>query len=237
MAPLIGITASMEEERKIMVTRHYSDWLLQKGAIPVIIPHLTDNEKILAYTNLLDGLLLSGGGDIDPTYFQQETHPKLGNITPERDLLEIVLVQEMLKQNKPILAICRGCQILNVAAGGDMYQDLSAQFERQEKLVQHQQKAPRWHATHTVNIEENSKLYAILGVNQCKTNSFHHQAIKNPAPSFKITARSMDGVIEAIESETHTFAVGVQWHPECMELDNQTSKKLFSSFVKSTILI
>lgn len=228
---VIGLSASFEQPNRIFITRHYSDWLLRLGAIPVILPYTTDEQQIISYTTILDGLLLSGGGDIDPTLFGEEPHPNLGSIHPERDKLELILTKEMLKLDRPILAICRGIQLLNVAAGGTMYQDLPAQYKNNPELIQHQQKAPTSHASHTVDLVPNSKLSEYLNRTQIKTNSFHHQAVKEPAPDFKVCAMSKDGVIEAIESVKHRFVLGVQWHPECMPVEHNTSEKIFSSFV------
>jgi len=230
--PLIGITTSFEDQRKHVVTRHYSDWIIQEGGIPLIIPYTKKIEVIEHYTQILDGVLLSGGGDIDPTLFGEEPHPHLGSITPERDQLEMNLSCAMLDQDKPILAICRGSQILNVAAGGSMYQDLQKQYTY-APLIQHDQVAPTWHESHTILIKPDSLLNKVLLVDQCKTNSFHHQAIKDPAPSFQVVAHSRDGVVEAIESTIHSYVLGVQWHPECMPLDHPLSARLFRSFVEA----
>ncbi|WP_025025456.1 gamma-glutamyl-gamma-aminobutyrate hydrolase family protein [Caldalkalibacillus mannanilyticus] len=228
--PIIGITASFEDQRKLVVTRHYSDWIIQEGGLPYIIPYTQNLDVLEHYVRTLDGLLLSGGGDIDPTLFDEEPHPQLGSITPERDEVEINLSCAMLEQNKPILAICRGCQILNVSAGGSMFQDLSTQYST-APLLQHEQRAPFWHESHTIQIQPDSLLHKILLVDQCKTNSFHHQAIKDPAPFFSISAMTGDKVVEAIESTIHDYVIGVQWHPECMPLDHPLSTRLFHSFV------
>lgn len=229
MKPVIGITASLDG-RHIMVTRHYSDWILAKGGIPLIIPYFSNMNDLDLFIHRLDGLLLTGGGDIDPSYFKEEPHPKLGPITPERDFNEIYLAKSMLKLNKPILAICRGCQVLNIAAGGDMYQDLSTQYHHNE-LIQHDQNAPTDHASHTVNVDKNSYLFKILQMVKCRTNSFHHQAVKEVAPLFRAVAHSRDGVIEAIEGEAYSYAIGVQWHPECMSESDEVSQRLFHSFI------
>lgn len=229
MKPVIGITAALDG-RHFSVTRHYSDWVLTKGGIPLIIPYVANRDDLSLLTNHIDGLLLTGGGDIDPTYFKEEPHPKLGPITPERDFNELYLAETMLQLQKPILAICRGCQVLNIAAGGNMYQDLAAQLE-QSSLLQHDQNAPTNHASHTVKVKQNSLLHDILELEYCKTNSFHHQAIKQVAPAFQAVAHALDGVIEAIAGEEHPYALGVQWHPECMSTTDTVSQKLFHSFI------
>lgn len=233
--PLIGITASYKLPNLYKQTRYYADWIWHVGGIPVILPYQCNTNKVAALLERLDGLLLSGGGDIDPTYFNAEPRPKLGPIVPERDSSEIAYTRYMLEQDKPILAICRGSQILNVAAGGDMYQDLASELPEAEKLIQHDQNAPTYHASHLVSIKEDTQLFEILQTTACKTNSFHHQANRKLAPNFIVSATTSDGVIEAIESKQHHYAIGVQWHPECMPFENQMSYALFRSFVSACI--
>jgi putative glutamine amidotransferase len=187
-----------------------------------------DKEALREMAERMDGLLLTGGGDIDPTLFGEEPLPGLGSITPERDTLEIALIGHMLKANKPIFAICRGCQILNIAAGGDMYQDL---YTQRDNLLQHTQHAPRSHTSHTLEVVEDSLLHRISGEVSFKVNSFHHQAVRNLAPGFVVSAAAKDGVIEAFESRNHTFVLGVQWHPEFMAEKDEVSQRLFNTFV------
>ncbi|WP_202078326.1 gamma-glutamyl-gamma-aminobutyrate hydrolase family protein [Caldalkalibacillus salinus] len=227
--PIIGITASLEEAH-VKVKRYYADWIFNQGGIPFIIPYTTDETQLQSLTEQIDGLLLAGGGDIDPTLFEEEPVPGLGSITPERDTLELSLAKHALESDIPILAICRGIQILNVAAGGNMYQDLDTQYG-EKSLLQHMQVAPTWHASHTVAITPSSKLHAIVGSEKVKTNSFHHQAVKDAAPGFIVSAESTDGVVEAIESLKHSYVIGVQWHPECMPLTHHPSRAMFQSFV------
>ncbi|WP_241154295.1 gamma-glutamyl-gamma-aminobutyrate hydrolase family protein [Staphylospora marina] len=230
LVPLIGITVSLEDERKLTLSRDYSDSVLKAGGLPVMIPLCTDDEVIKRFSEQLDGLILSGGGDIDPTLFEEEPHPGLGEIVPERDEMEIALVRRFVDMNKPVFGICRGCQILNVALGGDMYQDLQAQ---RACVIQHSQRAPRSHASHSVQIHEGSLLHSILGKTSIKVNSFHHQAVRMVAPGMKISAKSSDEVVEAIESVSGSFVLGVQWHPECMTSSSEEAEKLFEEFVKA----
>lgn len=180
----------------------------------------------------MTGCCLLAGGDIDPTLFGEEPHQKLGSICPERDVFEISMIQKVLARNKPILAICRGCQILSIALGGDMYQDIFSQMG--VPLLQHGQKAPRWHATHFVNIKRDSLLHRVTGMQNFKVNSYHHQAVRKMPENFEVCAEASDGVIEAFESKKHRFALGVQWHPECMTQKNDDpSKAIFDAFVKA----
>jgi putative glutamine amidotransferase len=228
--PRIGITMSLEQEGKQFVMRDYTDAIMEAGGIPFLLPY-TVNERVIAQMSRdLDGLLLTGGGDIDPTLFDEEPHPGLREIVPDRDEMEIALIEHFMAQNKPIFGICRGCQILNIALGGDMYQDLATQ---KEEVIQHSQQAPRNHASHTVHISEGSLLHRIFNKNAAKVNSFHHQAIRSVAPVLRVSALARDGVIEAIESQSHAFVLGVQWHPECMVKTDADSRQMFRAFVEA----
>jgi putative glutamine amidotransferase len=226
--PVIGITVSLLEERFYRLHRDNSDSVFSAGGLAVMLPY--SKTEIREIADRVDGLLLSGGGDIVPHWFEEEPLPGLGELTPERDQTEIQLVKEMLNRDKPILAICRGCQILNIAAGGDMYQDL---YSQRNNLLQHMQQAPRSHASHTVEVSPGSLLHRVTGMDSFRVNSFHHQAIRQPARGFVISARSRDGVAEAVESEQHAFVLGVQWHPENMTATDPLAKKLFTSFVEA----
>src|SRR5690606_17373100 len=150
---------------------------------------------------LLDGLIISGGGDMNPILFNEEPLPQLGNVTPERDSSELELVNHMLASDKPILGICRGHQVLNVALGGTLYQDINSQIA--SPLLQHDQKAKRDHQSHAVHIEKGTLLASIANTEKIMVNSFHHQALKDiPAPLI-VSGRASDGIVEAVESTDH----------------------------------
>ncbi|KML43595.1 gamma-glutamyl-gamma-aminobutyrate hydrolase family protein [Cytobacillus firmus] len=231
MKPIIGVTSNLDDHT-LSVSMDNIHSLLNAGAVPVVVPNLLDDEKVEKLAETLDGLLLTGGGDIDPTLFGEEPHQKLGSICPERDVFEISMIQKVLARNKPILAICRGCQVLSIALGGDMYQDIFSQIG--VPLLQHGQKAPRWHATHFVNVKRDSLLHKVTGMQSFKVNSYHHQAVRKMPENFEVCAEASDGVIEAFESTKHRFALGVQWHPECMTQKNDDpSNAIFDAFVKA----
>ncbi|MBK3496479.1 gamma-glutamyl-gamma-aminobutyrate hydrolase family protein [Viridibacillus sp. YIM B01967] len=230
MKPVIGISTNLKEQVLSLSTDNIAA-ITKFGGLPIVLPNLEGTE-IDSIVELIDGLLLTGGGDIDPTLFGEEPRQKLGSITPERDLFEIAIIKKMLAQNKPILGICRGAQILNIAVGGDMFQDIYSQTET--KLLQHVQQAPRWHATHFVQVMESSLLKSIAQMEKFKVNSFHHQAIRKIPYGFEISAIASDGIIEAFESENHQFVMGLQWHPECMLLRNdQVSAKIMNAFINA----
>lgn len=226
MKPIIGITAS-ENGKETHLKDTYVKRILEAGGLPIILPSLLTDDDTKLSLQRLDGLLLSGGEDLNPLYFDEDPHSHLGVVTPRRDAFEISLVKHALKMNLPILGICRGMQILNVAVGGSMYQDLYKQ--RQQTSIQHSQKAPTDHASHFVHVKEGSLLRKLIGAEKILVNSFHHQAVKVVPEPLIISARANDGVIEAIESRTASFVIGVQWHPE--ELNEQHAAKLFEQFM------
>lgn len=230
--PVIGISSSLNKQLLTLPTDNIHA-ISKFGGLPIVLPNYEETEADLI-VEMIDGLLLTGGGDIDPILFGEEPHQKLGSITPERDAFEVAIVKEMLLRNKPILGICRGAQILNIAIGGDMFQDIYTQTE--ENLLQHQQQAPRWHASHFVHVEDNTLLKSIAQKEKFKVNSFHHQANRRIPDEFVVSAVASDGVIEAFESKNHHFVMGVQWHPECMLLNNdEISAEIMKAFINACI--
>lgn len=231
--PIIGITSNFDpDEGDFWFKRNYANSIWKAGGIPFSIPHLSglvDNcDAVLSY---IDGLLLSGGSDIDPNLFGQEPKFKLKQIDPVRDKMELELAKSAIEKKFPVLAICRGIQIINVAAGGSLYQDLKQQ---RDQVLNHQQDAPRWHPTHQVEVSEESILRDTIGREKIKVNSLHHMNVKEVGNGFKVTARSSDGLIEAIEHEEAPFQLGVQWHPEAMVENDESSRLLFSRFVQAS---
>lgn len=229
--PVIGISSNLKDE-VLSVSMDNINAVIKFGGLPIVLPNLYDGGEIDTVVEMLDGVILTGGGDIDPTLFGEEPHPNLGSIVPERDVFEIKLVQKMIEKQKPILGICRGAQILSIADGGDMFQDIYSQSS--EQLLQHSQQAPKWYASHFVHVKEGSKLSGIVGVEKFKVNSFHHQAVRKIPSGFKVSGLASDGIIEAFESENHPFAMGVQWHPESLTLkDDSISAAIFKAFIEA----
>lgn len=233
MKPLIGVTPSTEIEQTYYKTTTDNMWAIeQAGGMPVMASYLSSDQDIEQLAKRLDGLYLTGGYDIDPTYFGEEPHRKLGTIIPARDKFEIILAKKMHALNKPILAVCRGTQIVNIAFGGDMYQDIYSQIDRE--LLQHSQKAPKEHGSHYVFVEKDSLLYRLTGEEKLLVNSRHHQANRDIPEGFQISGKASDGVIEAVESKDGPFYLGVQWHPESMLVGNDVaSKKIFTGFIEA----
>lgn len=180
------------------------------------------------FVNFCDGFLFCGGGDITPCLFGEDTLDSSGETDLITDLFQLSLIEYLLQQNKPILGICRGMQILNVAMGGTIWQDLSLRDTPSFCHMQHS--LHRFDISHRVSFQKNSKLYNIFGDFDF-TNSFHHQAINKLGMGLSAVGQTNDAVIEAIESTMHDFVIGVQWHPECMYQFSHASRKLFSIFV------
>jgi len=227
MKPVIGISANLDgEERTYYLKDYYVASTLSAGGIPVILPAVCDYEIIKSYTSICNAFIISGGGDADPAYWQESPVKDLGEINPIRDNFEINLIRNIMEHNLPLLGICRGCQLINIASGGSIVQDIKGNF-------QHQQNAPRNYAFHWIFIDKYSKLAEIIKNEKIRVNSFHHQAVKIPGTGLRIAACSSDGTVEAIESTVGKFTLGVQWHPECM--DDACSYYLFKSLVDAAI--
>ena len=233
--PIIAITSSMDlnpnrlNDNRTMVSLDYSNSVINSGGIPVILP-ITDNfEVIKEQVKYFDGLILSGGGDPDPNLYGEDCLQELGDITPERDTFELAILEEFLRTKKPILGICRGLQLMNVFYGGTLYQDI----KYVDTNIQHKQKWLADLPTHDINILENNILFEIFG-KKARTNSFHHQMIKDLGRELTSIATANDGVIEAIQNKNYPFFYGVQWHPEMMaSRGNLGMKKIFDKFIES----
>lgn len=211
MRPVIGITCNYDQTRNLFCLRdYYTESISAAGGMPLILPINREIDLCREYFYLCDGLLFSGGGDADPYWFGQAADKDLGTVSPLRDAFEIKLARMALIDGKPALGICRGCQILNIAAGGTIVQDIKS-----NQL--HDQKAPRDYPIHDILIETGSLLESIVQNDLIRVNSFHHQAIDKAGENMVISAWARDGIAEAVEGRTGSFYLGVQWHPECMQ--------------------
>ena len=214
--PIIGITGNFGAKGCELAQGYYES-VLQAGGIPMVLPPYDDAAALCQTLDKVDGILLSGGGDINPLLLGEEPVPGLHGICPQRDEMELLLVREAYNRQLPILGICRGIQVLVAALGGTLYQDLNTQYS-EAPLVKHDQDLDRAYASHTVRLEDGSTLSRLFPEAKKKglpVNSFHHQAVQTPGPLLHITAKATDGVIEAVESNEFKSIIGVQWHPEC----------------------
>lgn len=236
--PMIGISTSLTSDNcgafalypRIYVNKDYVDAVIKNGGIPLIIPMTTDKETIIEQMSMVDGLILSGGHDVCPHNYGEEPCIKLEEILPERDKYDFMLLSEAKKRKIPILGICRGCQIINVFEGGSLYQDLSY-IKSEVEIIKHSQDHSPEMKTHTAIVEKGTKIYEIFGENEIMINSFHHQALKDIAKEYKVTARAKDGVVEAIENMNYPFLVGVQWHPEMLHKHHDDANKIFKALI------
>ncbi|WP_212391349.1 gamma-glutamyl-gamma-aminobutyrate hydrolase family protein [Sporosarcina beigongshangi] len=233
MKPIIGVTPDVEKDDKHFLRNDYMQAIIRAGGLPFIIP-IGHREDIAQVVSLLDGLLLTGGNDINPILFNEEPHAHLGEVSPSRDLFELELARQMLTVDKPILGICRGLQLLNVAAGGTLYQDIHQQ--NTGPILQHIQKAPDAYTSHFIQLEKGSLLEGIAGSERIQVNSFHHQALKDVSTVFNVSGSASDGIIEAVESIDKKFVLGVQWHPELLATKGDAvSLRIFDRFVGACV--
>lgn len=242
MVQRIGIVASLDEKGEAYrLEKTYVQAASAAGAEVWILPYAeansVNNETSLeARLDSISGLMFVGGGDIDPRYFGEEPKIGLGHVTPDRDVFEIQLIQIAWKKGIPLLGICRGMQVMNVALGGTLYQDIQTNAEF---FIQHSQKAPKGHPMHRLTLAPGSYLQSVLGQTDVRVNSFHHQAVHRLAPAFKAIAWSADGLIEAIESlrmekGQMIWSLGVQWHPEALWAGGDPfSDRLFQAWINT----
>ena len=229
--PVIGVTTSITSAGDSTVPNAYAQSVLRSGGIPVLLPLGISDSALATLVERLDGVLFTGGGDVSLRYFEGQPHIRLTEDPPGRDDLELKLVKLAIKADLPFLGICRGIQVINVAMGGDLYTDIADQFSAE---IRHDCYPgwPRDYRAHSIRIEPDSGLNAILGMDQVEVNSLHHQAINRIAPGLVPVAFSPDGLIEAVEIPNHRFGIGVQWHPECMP-DSPEMQSLFKMFIES----
>lgn len=228
----VGITCSYAERQNVFrLGAAYCRAVEKAGGLPFVIATLR-SKGVVDYLNRISGLLLSGGGDVDPYFFGEEPLPGCGEITPQRDMLELALIREALRRKMPVLAVCRGMQVLNIACGGDIYQDLAM---RQEPCLQHWQKAPEQYPTHRVDMAPETILARLFEEKKSiRVNSFHHQAVRKTGTGLQVAARSSDGVIEAVEMTDRPFVLGVQWHPELLSTGGmEGGQELFDAFLQA----
>lgn len=221
--PVIGITPCS-------AIRDYVESVKRAGGDPIVLHNSDNPADVLAR---VDGVLLTGGADVDPALYGQDPHDRT-EVDPNRDRFELPLARAALAGDTPLFAICRGVQVMNVAAGGTLVQDLPSQTSSE---LRHSIEVPKSHLAHTVQIEAGSRLAGAMGdaqITACSVNSRHHQAVATVAPAFVVSAVSPDGVIEAIERPSGAFCIGVQWHPENFWQTGEFDQ-LFHSFIDSAL--
>jgi len=232
--PLIGLTSSRIPNQDgfptFAVNETYSRSISTAGGIPILIPLDLSESDLDVLLDRVDGIVFTGGYDIDPRKYGGQSHPKVMQIDQARDETEIYLVKIMVERGMPMLGICRGLQVINVAMGGSLYEHLLQQFPGSIEHDNHDK--PRDYLSHLVRVEKNTLLAQILTNNQVQVNSLHHQGVRKPGNHLHPTAYSPDGLVEAFELPGAAFGLAVQWHPEELQ-DHEAQRRLFQAFVQS----
>lgn len=229
LKPVIGIFPSYDAEKKqVFLNRTYIDAITESGGIPFIVPLSEENERVLEYLDLIDGIVFSGGTDIAPEYYGETNAGKSLGIIDFLDSCEKLAIKLSLDADIPVLGICRGMQALNVFCGGSLIQDIPS--ERGVSVV-HNLPKPEI-AFHKITVEKSSPLSEAMGFGSHTVNSYHHQAVKNIAPEFSACAAAEDGIIEAIYHKNKKFVLGVQWHPERDQDKAAENKNIIDYFIK-----
>lgn len=228
-APRIGISSSYNCQRGYLsVNNNFATAILRCGGIPVILPLVEDSLSAERILDGLDGLVFSGGEDIDPRIYGEDTLEVCGYINGPRDTSDLFFARGALRRGLPVLGICRGHQLLNVAMGGTLYQDIPSQCD---STVGHNQADTSTVCTQTISICRGSRLSSLVGADTLRVNSFHHQAVKALAPGLRIAATTSDGVVEAVESISGNQVLGLQFHPECLFKNDNTYLVFFEDLV------
>lgn len=231
MRPIIGISGSyLVDKQQILLRDTYTNAILEAGGLPFILPTISDEGTVNAILDRIDGLLISGGGDVNPVCYGEEKLPECGESNTQRDAFELLITKKAIAQKMPVFGICRGIQVLNVAYGGTLVQDLpSACGFPPEK---HRQPEPYDELWHDVILEEGGLLASITGEKRFMTNSMHHQSIKALGGTLAVEARTQDGTIEAVSDRENAAIFGVQFHPEYFTGKSKCARALFEYFIK-----
>jgi putative glutamine amidotransferase len=237
-SPIIGITADLTkvpsngakptQEPTLFLPRRYCRAIHTSGGMPVILPPVASRSGLRKILQRVDGLLISGGNfDIHPRFYGEKPIAALGTINQERTEFELALIDEALKHDMPLLGVCGGAQAINVVLGGSLYQDIATQLPNAEE---HEQ-GTKPQSGHRIKIHDGTRLRRIVRTQALKVNTTHHQAIKTLGEGLVVNATAQDGLIEGIESPSHRFVVGVQWHPEALALRDSHQRRIFSTFI------
>jgi putative glutamine amidotransferase len=230
----VAVTAGIRPDgdtSRVRLTAAYVTALENAGLIPLIVPPLANADAASAILDSVAGLVLTGGEDVDPARYGEKRHEKVRSVNAARDATEASLIKEAKERGTPVLAICRGIQILNVALGGTLVQDIPSQCETK---IAHDEESARDSRTHEISVEPGSLIATAVGTEHLTVNSFHHQSVKRVADGMRVTARSPDGIIEGIEStDEDWWVMAVQWHPEEMtDSAEPWDRGLFQSFAR-----
>lgn len=227
-----GIPAALPAS--VVMNQRYYEAVAAAGGAPVLIPLLEDTAALRATYDACDGILIPGGVDMDPATYGEAPHDKLGRIDPARDRVELQLTRWAIEDDKPLLGLCRGLQVINVATGGTLFQDIESQLRG---AIRHDYFPTygfeREHLSHDVAVRPSSRLRSLVDLDQLPVNSMHHQGVKQLGAGLVACAHSSDGLVEAVESANGHWMVGVQWHPEVFDSHYPHTRDLFRGFVEA----
>ena len=230
MIKIIGLLAEIDENKKSAIENSYVNAIERSGGLPLLLPYVKDGATFERFAQVCDGFVFTGGADVDPARYGANIHPRCESINALRDETEFSAFKTIFKTGKPILAICRGAQLVNAALGGTLTQDIPSELGIE---LTHRNKEIGFACTHGINITESSPLHLLAGSLRAQINSYHHQAIKTLGDGLSVMARADDGIIEAMYLEGDHYLRAYQWHPERMFEEDGLSRRIFSDFVNA----
>lgn len=228
MRAIIGILSTVDDELNSVLKVTYARAIEKSGGLPLLLPYVAKEESLRCFTEICDGFLFTGGVDIEPQRYGESTSAECGEIQLWRDELDFRAFDAALSSGKPILAVCRGAQLVNVALGGTLYQDIDSLIPSQ---ITHSQAEPLFSPSHSVTVCPETPLYRITGAKRIAANSFHHQAIKTLGKGLRIMAAADDGIIEAIYLNSPQYLCAYQWHPERLFGSDEMNRRIFEDFI------
>ncbi len=226
--PIIVVTSSTVDEECSKVLHTYISAIEDSGGVPLLLPYVEKEETLDAYLSLCDGVLFTGGADVSPHLYGEDPHSASGPFQPLRDAVEVSFAHKVLATDKPVMAICRGAQLLNAVLGGTLYQDIPSVLSTD---LSHRQSEPKTSPSHGIEIIENTPLFSLIGKACMCGNSFHHQAIKTLGRGLSVMARAADGIVEAVYATDRPYLRAYQWHPERLCRIDGDNRKLFDDFI------
>ena len=228
MKPIIAVLAEIDNEFNTRVQNPYINAIESTGGIPILFPYVSKSETVEHPVDICDGFFFTGGADIEPNRYGEEARETAGDIQKHRDEFEFNVFQRLIKTSKPILSVCRGAQLINVALGGTLYQDIPSEVETK---ISHRQSEPKFSPSHDIRIITDTPLYEMMRTERIKGNSFHHQAIKTLGKGLEIMAVAEDGIIEAVYSSEMQYLRAYQWHPERLIKADAQNRMIFEDFI------
>lgn len=228
MKPIIGLLGIVDEERSVKVAHSYVEAIEDAGGAAILLPYSENEQTLTRYIDICNGLLFTGGVDIDPCRYGEPKKDMCGQIQPYRDSLELAVFERAFSKRLPILAICRGAQLVNVALGGTLYQDIKSEVATE---ILHRQNEPTDATSHSVSVIENTPLHHLSGAMTLAANSFHHQAVKLLGEGLEVMAQADDGIIEAFYYNGESYLRAYQWHPERIYKKDEKNRLIFEDFI------